>query len=116
VTPVQLTHLERVFAKDRSPTAAKRKELAEVLGMNERQTQVWFQNRRAKAKLLEHRARSAGGSGGAGTRAPVLRGDNPGFSNGGSYATGVNGIDADALGRIHEDEGELLPRKFDRYN
>ena len=37
---VQLAHLEHVFAKDRSPTAVKRKELAEVLGMNERQTQV----------------------------------------------------------------------------
>src|SRR6266436_1810269 len=58
VTPAQLAQLERTFAKDRSPTAAKRKEISEMLGMQERQTQVWFQNRRAKAKLLEQRARA----------------------------------------------------------
>ncbi|KZW02865.1 hypothetical protein EXIGLDRAFT_374945 [Exidia glandulosa HHB12029] len=50
VTPEQLAHLERIFAQDRSPTAARRKEISEMLGMNERQTQIWFQNRRAKAK------------------------------------------------------------------
>lgn len=46
VTPEQLTHLERFFAADRSPTAARRKEISELLGMQERQTQIWFQNRR----------------------------------------------------------------------
>lgn len=45
VTPDQLTHLERVFAHDRSPTAARRKEISDTLGMQERQTQIWFQNR-----------------------------------------------------------------------
>ena len=45
VTPEQLVHLERIFAQDRSPTAAKRKEISELLGMQERQTQIWFQNR-----------------------------------------------------------------------
>ena len=45
VTPEQLAHLERLFAMDRSPTAAKRKEISEMLGMQERQTQIWFQNR-----------------------------------------------------------------------
>lgn len=105
VTPVQLAHLERVFTKDKSPTAAKRKELAEILGMNERQTQVWFQNRRAKAKLLEQRARAG--------RPPVARGEHSGSSSGGSYATGGSGGpggsegDADALSRIHEDESTL---------
>ena len=72
VTPEQLAHLERFFAADRSPTAARRKEISEMLGMQERQTQIWFQNRyitimllclsaslitlyrrRAKAKLLD---------------------------------------------------------------
>ncbi|KAK7051092.1 hypothetical protein VNI00_005204 [Paramarasmius palmivorus] len=53
VTPDQLVHLERIFATDRSPTAARRREISEMLGMQERQTQVWFQNRRAKAKMLE---------------------------------------------------------------
>ena len=82
--------------------------------MNERQTQVWFQNRRAKAKLLEHRARSGGGSGGA-SRPPVLQGDN---SNGASYADSASGIDrgdADVLGgytrmKVSSNLVPLLPR------
>ncbi|KAK7032971.1 U1 snRNP 70K protein [Favolaschia claudopus] len=50
VTPEQLVHLERFFALERSPTATRRREIGELLGMHERQTQIWFQNRRAKAK------------------------------------------------------------------
>ncbi|KAK1218825.1 hypothetical protein PQX77_018441 [Marasmius sp. AFHP31] len=50
VTPDQLVHLERMFLTDRNPNASRRREISETLGMNERQTQVWFQNRRAKAK------------------------------------------------------------------
>ncbi|KAH8117738.1 hypothetical protein DFH11DRAFT_855113 [Phellopilus nigrolimitatus] len=62
VTPEQLTHLERFFAADRSPTAARRREISELLGMQERQTQIWFQNRRAKAKLLDgKKSRHLGG-------------------------------------------------------
>ncbi|KIK80967.1 hypothetical protein PAXRUDRAFT_210495 [Paxillus rubicundulus Ve08.2h10] len=53
VTPEQLVHLERFFTMDRSPTAARRKEISDMLGMQERQTQIWFQNRRAKAKLQD---------------------------------------------------------------
>ncbi|KAF8322659.1 homeobox-domain-containing protein [Clavulina sp. PMI_390] len=96
VSPAQLTTLERIFLKDRSPTAAKRKELAEQLGMNERQTQVWFQNRRAKAKLLEQRARAG---------RPPARTDNSGSSSGASFGpnAGLGEVDADALRRIHED-------------
>ena len=45
VTPDQLVHLERFFAMDRSPTAARRREISQLLGMQERQTQIWFQNR-----------------------------------------------------------------------
>lgn len=51
VTPEQLTHLERFFAADRSPTAARRREISELLGMNERQTQIWFQNRQVHPHL-----------------------------------------------------------------
>ncbi|SJK99983.1 uncharacterized protein ARMOST_03294 [Armillaria ostoyae] len=53
VTAEQLVHLEQFFAVERSPTAARRREISELLGMEERQTQVWFQNRRAKAKMLQ---------------------------------------------------------------
>ncbi|KIJ51105.1 hypothetical protein M422DRAFT_224555 [Sphaerobolus stellatus SS14] len=63
VTPEQLSHLERLFVMDRSPTAAKRKEISEMLGMQERQTQIWFQNRRAKAKTLEGKGKSGFHSG-----------------------------------------------------
>jgi len=45
VTPEQLINLERFFSMDRSPTAARRKEISDLLGMQERQTQIWFQNR-----------------------------------------------------------------------
>lgn len=45
VTPEQLVHLERFFSLDRSPTAARRREISDLLGMQERQTQIWFQNR-----------------------------------------------------------------------
>jgi len=45
VTPEQLVQLEQSFSTERSPTAARRKEISERLGMHERQTQIWFQNR-----------------------------------------------------------------------
>lgn len=45
VTPEQLVRLEQYFAKDRSPTASRRREISDILGMQERQTQIWFQNR-----------------------------------------------------------------------
>ncbi|KAG8940231.1 hypothetical protein FRC04_005476 [Tulasnella sp. 424] len=65
VTPEQLAYLERVFAMDRSPGAAKRKEISELLGMQERQTQIWYQNRRAKAKMMEARKQSGGARAGS---------------------------------------------------
>ncbi|KAJ7726053.1 homeodomain transcription factor [Mycena maculata] len=59
VTPEQLVHLERFFSAERSPTAARRREISELLGMQERQTQIWFQNRRAKAKLQNTKLKKA---------------------------------------------------------
>ncbi|KAJ7650447.1 homeodomain transcription factor [Roridomyces roridus] len=55
VTPEQLVHLERFFTVEPSPTAARRRDISELLGMQERQTQIWFQNRRAKAKLQSNK-------------------------------------------------------------
>lgn len=51
VTAEQLVHLERFFAMDRSPTAARRKEISGMLEMQERQTQIWFQNRSVPASI-----------------------------------------------------------------
>lgn len=45
VTPDQLVSLEEIFCHDRNPTAIRRREISEELGMQERQTQIWFQNR-----------------------------------------------------------------------
>lgn len=76
VTPEQLVHLEKLFSVDQSPTATRRREISDQLGMQERQTQIWFQNRlphiplpllmdvltdfhrRAKAKLQREKAKS----------------------------------------------------------
>ncbi|KAJ7178636.1 hypothetical protein C8R43DRAFT_871491 [Mycena crocata] len=59
VTPEQLVHLERFFSMERSPTATRRRDISELLGMQERQTQIWFQNRRAKAKLQSSKIKKA---------------------------------------------------------
>ncbi|KAJ7274566.1 hypothetical protein B0H12DRAFT_404492 [Mycena haematopus] len=61
VTPEQLVHLERFFAVERSPPASRRREIGKLLGMHERQTQIWFQNRRAKAKLQSSKIKKARG-------------------------------------------------------
>ncbi|KAL7279370.1 hypothetical protein ACG7TL_007211 [Trametes sanguinea] len=50
-TPEQLAKLEEYFLADQSPTSARRRDIARELGLDERQTQIWFQNRRAKMKL-----------------------------------------------------------------
>ncbi|OBZ72668.1 Homeobox protein CDX-2 [Grifola frondosa] len=52
-TDEQRAELERVFAMERNPTATKRKEICNLLGMKERQLQIWFQNRRAKEKHIK---------------------------------------------------------------
>ena len=53
VNPEQLVRLEEYFAADNSPTSSRRKDIAQQLGMDERQTQIWFQNRYV-ALLLWH--------------------------------------------------------------
>ncbi|KJA23018.1 hypothetical protein HYPSUDRAFT_612848 [Hypholoma sublateritium FD-334 SS-4] len=77
VTPEQLVHLERFFVIDRSPTAARRRDISELLGMQERQTQIWFQNRRAKAKLQDSKSgtRDAEASPDSSTSLPPARHD-----------------------------------------
>ncbi|ORZ00423.1 homeobox domain-containing protein, partial [Syncephalastrum racemosum] len=42
--------LEAAFEENPKPSATKRRSLAEELLMKPRNVQIWFQNRRAKAK------------------------------------------------------------------
>ncbi|KAI1319244.1 homeobox domain-containing protein [Xylariaceae sp. FL0255] len=51
-TQDQLTTLEEEFNKNPTPTATVRERIAEEINMTERSVQIWFQNRRAKIKLL----------------------------------------------------------------
>jgi hypothetical protein len=56
VTPSQLTILEETFTVTATPDSKMRKQLASKLDMPERSIQIWFQNRRAKVKMLQRRA------------------------------------------------------------
>ncbi|KAI8991956.1 homeobox domain-containing protein, partial [Mycotypha africana] len=55
VTPSQLTVLEETFNITATPDSKMRKHLAAKLQMPERSIQIWFQNRRAKVKMLQKR-------------------------------------------------------------
>lgn len=57
-SPEQLAILEETFQNNTSPNSKMRELLGEKLGMNERSIQIWFQNRRAKVKLMQKRAQS----------------------------------------------------------
>lgn len=51
-TQDQLTTLELEFSKNPTPTADVRDRIAAEINMTQRSVQIWFQNRRAKIKLL----------------------------------------------------------------
>ncbi|SPO06960.1 related to homeoprotein [Cephalotrichum gorgonifer] len=54
-TQDQLTTLELEFSKNPTPTAEVRDRIAEEINMTQRSVQIWFQNRRAKIKLMAKR-------------------------------------------------------------
>lgn len=56
VTPTQLSILEDTFSVSATPDSKMRKHLAQKLQMPERSIQIWFQNRRAKVKMLQRRS------------------------------------------------------------
>ncbi|XP_065909592.1 homeobox protein vent1-like [Dysidea avara] len=49
-TPRQLSTMEAAFSAEKYPDMKARQELSEKLGLSEIQVQVWFQNKRAKAR------------------------------------------------------------------
>ncbi|KAI1263558.1 homeobox domain-containing protein [Xylariaceae sp. FL1019] len=59
-TQDQLTTLEVEFNKNPTPTATVRERIAEEINMTERSVQIWFQNRRAKIKLLAKKSLESG--------------------------------------------------------
>ncbi|KAI9793837.1 MAG: hypothetical protein M1816_007089 [Peltula sp. TS41687] len=59
-TQEQLATLEVEFNKNPTPTAAVREKIAQEINMTERSVQIWFQNRRAKIKLLAKKSIETG--------------------------------------------------------
>ncbi|KAF7563168.1 hypothetical protein G7046_g979 [Stylonectria norvegica] len=59
-TQDQLSTLEVEFNKNPTPTATVRERIAEEINMTERSVQIWFQNRRAKIKLLAKKSLETG--------------------------------------------------------
>ncbi|KAI9480365.1 MAG: hypothetical protein EXX96DRAFT_648985 [Benjaminiella poitrasii] len=58
----QLKVLEKSFLENPKPNATVRRILAQQLDMTPRGVQIWFQNRRAKAKLQRHKSGENGDS------------------------------------------------------
>ncbi|RAK82649.1 homeobox domain-containing protein [Aspergillus fijiensis CBS 313.89] len=59
-TQDQLVTLEVEFNKNPTPTAATRERIAQDINMTERSVQIWFQNRRAKIKMLAKKSIETG--------------------------------------------------------
>ncbi|KAF9883786.1 hypothetical protein FE257_002816 [Aspergillus nanangensis] len=59
-TQDQLVTLEVEFNKNPTPTAATRERIASEINMTERSVQIWFQNRRAKIKMLAKKSIETG--------------------------------------------------------
>ncbi|KAH8704127.1 putative homeobox transcription factor [Talaromyces proteolyticus] len=59
-TQDQLVTLELEFNKNPTPTAAVRERIAHEINMTERSVQIWFQNRRAKIKMIAKKSIETG--------------------------------------------------------
>ena len=58
-TQMQIDYLETEYAGNHYPTQEHRTTIAHSIGIDPRQVQVWFQNRRQKAKKNAHAAKDA---------------------------------------------------------
>jgi len=61
ISPDQLRILEKIFVTHQHPTLNLRKQLAMELNMTPRSVQIWFQNRRAKARHMEFKPQLSNG-------------------------------------------------------
>ncbi|KAF2069648.1 hypothetical protein CYY_009033 [Polysphondylium violaceum] len=61
ISPEQLRILEKIFVTHQHPTLNLRKQLAIELSMTPRSVQIWFQNRRAKARHMEFKPQLSNG-------------------------------------------------------
>ncbi|MCJ1476715.1 hypothetical protein MMC13_005383 [Lambiella insularis] len=59
-TQDQLLELENEFVRNPTPTAGVRERIAAEINMTERSVQIWFQNRRAKIKLIAKKSIETG--------------------------------------------------------
>lgn len=66
LTTAQIASLQASFANNPLPDAAIRHGLSLSLGITERTVQIWFQNRRAKARKMEEGGVAGNGNGGIG--------------------------------------------------
>ena len=101
-TKTQFRVLESTFREIPKPNATLRKQISAQLDMPVRAVQIWFQNRRAKAKALEKKkgsAPTAGASGGGGGGG----GSGGGGGGGGdeSNRTAASGVVASSAGGHH---------------
>ncbi|KAI9302588.1 hypothetical protein BJ944DRAFT_150362, partial [Cunninghamella echinulata] len=71
--PSQVAVLQESFVINSLPDSAIRSQLAHELGVSERTVQIWFQNRRAKARKLEAYTDSNGQVGSGGILIPNVR-------------------------------------------
>ncbi|WJX24216.1 hypothetical protein P8452_13346 [Trifolium repens] len=55
-SPIQTSRLEEIFTTLEHPTEIQRSEIAKELGLQPRQVQFWFQNRRTQKKSQNEKA------------------------------------------------------------